>query len=309
MDHIAHGLADGVAHATWQDWVGGARLRTLPLAVAPIAAAAGLAYGLHGAQAQGFSWLLCGLALAVALCLQIGVNYANDYSDGIRGTDAHRVGPARLTGSGRARPRQVRSAAFAFFALAAAAGIAALLLSGRWWLLAVGAAAIPAAWCYSGGKRPYGYAGGGELAVFLFFGLAATVGTVWLLSGRAPLAAWLAGSGMGSFAVAVLVINNTRDIATDRLAGKHTISVRIGERASRWRFVACVLLPFALPALYGEAFPGMRWLWLLQAPLLLLCALALRARHPRALVAVLGLTSLSALAYGLLLGAAFAGVV
>lgn len=296
-----HSIAD-MRCPTWQDWVGGARLRTLPLAVAPIAAAAGLAYG-----SQGFSWLLCGLALAVALCLQIGVNYANDYSDGIRGTDAHRLGPARLTASGRARPLQVRSAAFGFFALAAAAGIAALLLSGRWWLLAVGAAAIPAAWCYTGGKRPYGYAGGGELAVFLFFGLAATVGTVWLLSGQAPLAAWLAGAGMGFFAVAVLVVNNTRDITTDRLAGKHTISVRIGDRASRWLFVTCVLLPFAVPGIYAATFTGMRWVWLLLIPALWLCAATLQARQPYQLAPVLGLTSLTTLAYGLLLGAAFSG--
>lgn len=156
-------------------WIEGARLRTLPLAVAPVAIGAGAA-----ASIQSFDATLSLLALAVALFLQIGVNYANDYSDGIRGTDAKRVGPLRLTGSNSVKPAAVKRAAFAFFFLAAVAGLAIVLITQIWWLLAIGVAAIIAAWFYTGGKSPYGYAALGELAVFIFFGLVATVGTAYI---------------------------------------------------------------------------------------------------------------------------------
>lgn len=296
-----HQHEDGRSRITWIDWIRGARLRTLPLAVAPVAAGAGIAHML-----QSFSWTLSLLALAVAVLLQIGVNFANDYSDGVRGTDEHRVGPARLTASGLVKPRAVLATALTFFALAAIAGLAAVVLSGRWWFLAVGAAAIVAAWFYTGGKRPYGYAGLGEVAVFVFFGLVATAGTVWLQSEIVPQEAWIAGAGVGLFAVAVLVANNTRDIGTDRLVGKRTLSVRIGDRASRILFTLCVLLPFAVPVVYVSVYPGM-WLALLVLfGAIPAAVIMLWARSAREMIAALAITSLSALAYGALLGVAFA---
>lgn len=291
----------GPSHITWRDWVGGARLRTLPLAVAPVVAGAGIAD-----MVQSFSWALSALALAVAVLLQVGVNFANDYSDGIRGTDAFRVGPSRLTGSGLVNPKRVLATALVFFALAAACGLVAIVLSGRWWFLLVGVLAILAAWFYTGGKRPYGYAGLGELAVFIFFGLVATVGTVWLQSDIVPQEAWIAGAGVGLLAVAVLVVNNTRDIETDRLSGKRTLSVRMGDRASRICFVVCALVPFVVPAIYIVVYPGMVLVWLVLILIVPACVITLWARSARELVIALALTSLGGLAYGALLGAAFA---
>lgn len=295
-------LAAGAYHpVTWRDWLSGARLRTLPLAIAPVAAGAGIAYML-----QGFSLTLTLLALAVALLLQIGVNYANDYSDGIRGTDAHRVGPARLTGSGRVKPRRVLTTALVFFGLAAVAGILAVVISERWWFLLLGAVAIVAAWFYTGGKRPYGYAGLGELVVFVFFGLVATVGTVWLQTDLANQEMWFAGAGVGLFAVAVLVVNNLRDIPTDRAAGKRTLAVRIGERWTRVLYVVCVVLPFGVPLLYGAVYSGMVLVWFVLAAVIPSVIITLTARTAKELILVLQLTSFGALAYGVLLGIAFA---
>src|SRR5699024_7695543 len=165
--------------------------------------------------------------------LQLGVNYANDDSDGIRGTDAYRVGPARLTASGLVNPKRVLATALTAFAFAAVAGLTAVVISGRWWFLAVGVLAIAAAWFYTGGKRPYGYAGFGELFVFIFFGIVATVGTVWLQTDVQAQESWAAGAGVGLFAVAVLMANNIRDIPTDRQAGKKTLAVRLGPLAAK----------------------------------------------------------------------------
>lgn len=286
---------------TWRNWVSGARLRTLPLAMAPVAAGAGIAYML-----RGFSLPLTLLALAVAIFLQIGVNYSNDYSDGIRGTDEHRVGPARLTASGLVNPKKVFALAMIFFGLAAVSGLAAVLISGRWWFLALGVIAIVAAWFYTGGKKPYGYAGLGEVVVFIFFGLVATVGTVWLQTDVRSQEPWIAGTAVGLFAVAVLVINNVRDIATDTLAGKRTLAVRMGDRPSRILFVVCVLLPFVVPALYVLVYPGMVLVWLVLFMAIPAAIIALTAKTPRELILVLQLTSFAGLAYGVLLGAAFA---
>lgn len=292
---------DGRTQVTWRDWVGGARLRTLPLAIAPVATGAGIAQ-----MVQSFSWTLSLLALAVAVLLQIGVNFANDYSDGVRGTDAHRVGPARLTGSGLVNPKAVRLVALVFLGLAAAAGLAAVLISGRWWFLAVGGACLLAAWFYTGGKRPYGYAGFGELAVFVFFGLVATVGTVWLQSDIVPQEAWISGAGIGLFAVAVLLANNTRDIESDRLAKKYTLSTRIGDRASRLLFAVCALLPFAAPGLYLAVYPGMILVLLVLFAVIPAVIIMLFARSAREMILVLVMTSVAALGYGVLLGVAFA---
>ncbi|UOQ56746.1 1,4-dihydroxy-2-naphthoate polyprenyltransferase [Leucobacter allii] len=293
--------AGGQPRITWRNWVGGARLRTLPLAVAPVAAGAGIAH-----MVRDFSWPLSLLALAVAVFLQIGVNYANDYSDGIRGTDDFRVGPARLTGSGLVEPKRVLALALGFFALAAISGLAAVVLSGRWWFLALGVLAILAAWFYTGGKRPYGYAGLGEVMVFIFFGLVATVGTVYLQSDVQTQEAWFAGAGVGLFAVAVLVVNNLRDIPTDRLAGKRTLSVRIGATASRVLYILCVLLPFAVPLLFGFVNPGMVLVWFVLLLVVPAVLIVLWGRTPRELILVLQLTSFAALAYGILLGVGFA---
>lgn len=296
-----HQHDDGRTRITWVDWVGGARLRTLPLAVAPVAVGAGIAQ-----MQQSFSLTLSLLALAVAVLLQVGVNYANDYSDGVRGTDAHRVGPARLTGSGLVNPKAVLATALTFFALAAVSGLVAVVLSGRWWFIAVGAIAIVAAWFYTGGKRPYGYAGLGEIAVFIFFGLVATVGTVWLQSESIPQEAWVSGAAVGLLAVAVLIANNTRDIATDKLSGKRTLSVRIGDRASRILFVVCVLLPFAAPAIYYVAYPGMILALFALVGAIPAAVIMLWAKSSREMILALAITSLTALAYGVLMGIAFA---
>src|SRR5690606_13111210 len=180
------------------------------------------------------------LALLVALALQVGVNYANDYSDGIRGTDADRVGPLRLVGSGLARPGAVRAAAFVNFGVAAVAGLVLVVLSAQWWLLLIGAASILAAWYYTGGKRPYGYRGLGEVFVFVFFGLVAVCGTVLVQLGRIDVPALVGAAAVGCWTTAILVANNLRDIAGDSAAGKLTLAVRIGDRATRFLYLGLI---------------------------------------------------------------------
>ncbi|MEY4310870.1 MAG: hypothetical protein RLZ71_796 [Actinomycetota bacterium] len=282
-------------------WIQGARLRTLPLAVAPIVLAFGIAVVIQSA-----SFLLTGLALAVAVFLQIGVNFANDYSDGIRGTDANRVGPGRLTGSGSKPAKQVLIVALSFFALAAIAGGVIVLLTAQWWLLAVGAAAIVAAWFYTGGKRPYGYAGLGELFVFVFFGLVATVLTVEIqvanlfLNPLLTLITFCGASAMGFFATAVLMVNNIRDIDTDKVSGKRTLAVRVGARWSKALYFAMIWLPMILlvPFLvYKGAFLTFAVL-LILLPLTLIVA---TSRTAKEYILALKLTSFAALAYAVLL--------
>ena len=208
-------------------WVLGARPRTLPAAVAPVLLGTAVAASEGPVQA----WRAVA-ALVVALALQVGVNYANDYQDGTRGTDRERVGPTRLVASGLAAPAQVRDAALLSFAVAAAAG-AALAIAVQPWLLLVGAASIAAAWAYTGGPRPYGYSGWGEMFVFVFFGLVATTGTTYVQLHAVPSAAWIAAVPVGALATAILVVNNLRDIATDARAGKRTLAVRLGPAGTR----------------------------------------------------------------------------
>lgn len=282
---------------TWQDWVGAARIRTLPLAVAPIVAAAGVAQ-----LVKSFSLTLTLLALAVSVLLQIGVNFANDYSDGIRGTDANRIGPARITASGLVNPKRVLAVALAFFALAAVSGIVAVVLSERWWFIAIGVAAIAAAWFYTGGKRPYGYMALGEVFVFIFFGPVATVGTVWLQSDIIPHEAWFAGAGVGCFATAVLVANNLRDIETDREAGKRTLSVLVGERASRGLYSLLVILPFGVVAFFGLFYPNLLYTWFLLLLVIPMVIIVWAYRTAQELILLLKLTSIAGLLYGIGVG-------
>jgi len=292
-----------VTPATLGDWIGAARLRTLPLAVTPVLIGTGAALIVE----PRLHWVIALCCLIVAVALQVGVNYANDYSDGIRGTDDHRVGPARLTASRKARPRTVLIVALAFFALAAIAGLAIVIRTQHWWMLLIGAACIVAAWFYTGGKRPYGYAGLGELFVFVFFGLVATIGTTFVQVGIVPQEAWFGAVAAGMLACAVLLANNLRDIDQDRVAGKRTLTVRIGKRATQVLYTVLVLLPFGIAAVLALVYP-IAWLTLLAlipaaAAILIVWTYCL----PRELVVALALTSLTSVAVGGFLFWAFAG--
>ena len=227
--------------ATLSEWVEGARPRTLPLSISPVIAGSAVALA-----AGAFHPWRALLALFVGVVMQLGVNFANDYSDGVRGTDAHRVGPQRLVGSGAATPRAVKTAAFLCFAAGCVAGLWLVVLTHLWWIIAVGVAIVIAAWFYTGGKHPYGYAGWGEVSVLVFFGFVAAGGTVLVQTGFGP--AWHWGAvlalcvGQGAGACAVLVVNNLRDIATDAAVGKHTLSVRLGDKNSRVLFIGLTAL-------------------------------------------------------------------
>ncbi|MBO0843656.1 MAG: 1,4-dihydroxy-2-naphthoate polyprenyltransferase [Nocardioides sp.] len=253
--------------ATPAQWLEGARPRTLPAAVSPVIAGSAVA-----AYAGGFVWWKALLALVVSLALQVACNYANDYSDGIRGTDDDRVGPLRLTGSRLATPGAVKRAAFIGFGVAGVAGLV-LAVTTAWWLVVVGLLCILAAWYYTGGKHPYGYAGLGEVMVFIFFGLVATVGTTYVQTETWEWAALWAAIGAGSLICALLVANNLRDIPGDTASGKITLAVRLGDRRTRWLYaglvavaaVAVVLVALTTTwwALVGLAFlavagPGVR---------------------------------------------------
>jgi 1,4-dihydroxy-2-naphthoate octaprenyltransferase len=293
-----------VKPATFADWVSGARLRTLPLAIAPVLLGTGAAIVASGPGV--YHWVRALLALAVALCLQIGVNYANDYSDGIRGTDEYRVGPSRLTGSGKASPRSVLAVALVFFGLAAVAGIVLVILTQQWWLLAVGAAAIVAAWFYTGGDKPYGYYGLGELFVFVFFGLVATLGTTYVQVGRVNTESWLSAVGIGLISCAVLMVNNLRDYAPDKAAGKRTLSVLIGSTASRVVFCVFLLAPFLIVGFFNLFYPGAYLTFFVLLLALPACLITVTAKTSRELILALKLTSFAGLGYGLLLALAFA---
>ena len=277
-------------------WIEGARLRTLPLAIAPVAIGAGAADAM-----QSFDLLLSALALGVALFLQIGVNFANDYSDGIRGTDDKRVGPLRLTGSKSVKPESVKTAAMVFFILAAASGFEIVVITGQWWLIAVGLLSIVAAWFYTGGKNPYGYAGLGEIAVFVFFGLVATIGTAYIQIGFVDLNSVLGGIAAGSFAAAVLMVNNIRDIETDKLSSKKTLAVRMGAKWAKRLFIFMIWLPFVIllyfTLLYPASFLAFAAIFLVAPATLIV----LTAKTAKELILVLKLTSFASLAYALLL--------
>ncbi|MEX1218301.1 MAG: 1,4-dihydroxy-2-naphthoate polyprenyltransferase [Acidimicrobiales bacterium] len=287
-----------------KDWIAGARPRTLPAALVPVLVGTAAAAGMNGDvdALKGIILWRFFAALVVSFALQIGVNYANDYSDGIRGTDADRMGPMRLTGSGRKAPKSVKRAAFLSFGIAAIAGLG-LAAATSWWLIAVGALAIAAAWFYTGGPKPYGYAGLGEVFVFVFFGIVATTGSAFVQIIRVTPLTLLVAVPIGLFATALLVVNNLRDIPGDTESGKRTLAVRLGDRRTRIFYIILIVLPFfTVPLLCG----------LSQRPAGAFAMFAvLLARKPvqrviegargTALIPVLGATGKVQLAFGVLL--------
>jgi 1,4-dihydroxy-2-naphthoate polyprenyltransferase len=281
----------GVRHP----WVQGARPRTLPASVVPVLVGTGAAAAYGEAV-----WWRAVLAGVVAVALQVGVNYANDYSDGIRGTDAARVGPLRLVASGLAPPRTVKRAALLAFGVAGVGGLELAAVAG-WWLVAVGLVSVAAAWLYTGGPKPYGYAGWGELSVFVFFGLVATVGTAYVQTGQLTVLEFLAALPVGLMAVALLVVNNLRDIPGDTAAAKRTLAVRLGPVATRRLYAACTvggtLLVVVLAASRPWALLGLAALPLAVPPLRTVA----RGAEGPALVPVLGATGRLQLALGVLL--------
>ena len=285
------------------EWVGGARPRTLPAAVAPVLAGTGAAAGVGA-----FMPVRALLALVVAGALQVGVNYANDYSDGVRGTDAARVGPVRLVGQGRARPTAVLTAALLCFGVAAIAGLVLVIMTSTWWLLLVGAASIAAAWLYTGGPRPYGYAGLGEVFVLIFFGFVPTMGTTYVQVvqsdrwGEAMLSSLIASLGIGALACAILVANNLRDIPTDAAVGKRTLATRLGDGRTRALYAVLVVAAAVIAVVLGAVAS---WWCLFALAALVLAVRPLRVVRSgalgRDLVPVLKDTGMVLLAYGVLL--------
>ena len=278
--------------ATPEQWLAGARPRTLPAAVAPVLAGTGVAAYLDEAV-----WWKALMALLVALALQVGVNYANDYSDGIRGTDAERVGPLRLVGSGAATASSVKEAALISFGVAALFGLL-LAITTSWWLVLVGLVSIVAAWYYTGGRKPYGYRGLGEVMVFVFFGLVAVMGTTYVQAESFPLASFFAAVGIGALACAILVANNLRDIPTDREVGKRTLAVVLGEQQTRYFYA--FLVAVAAIALLGVVLET-TWLALVALaflfPLAPALSIVLGGTTGRGLVPVLQRTGTAELVY------------
>ena len=287
--------------ATISTWVAGARPRTLPAALAPVLAGAAVPL-VDGVT----DWAIAFLCFVVALGLQVGVNYANDYSDGVRGTDDQRVGPTRLTASGLASPKAVKRAAFLSFAVSALVGVLVVALTGHWWMLAVGAACIIAAWYYTGGSTPYGYLGLGEVFVFVFFGLVAVGGTTLVIGDDVPAVTWAAATAIGALASALLVVNNLRDLEQDAAVGKRTLATRLGEAGTRRFFVALLAVAAVSVVLFAW---GTTWWALLALVGLALAVPAARrmlagARGPD-LIPMLQSTSMAELgvAAGMLVGA------
>jgi 1,4-dihydroxy-2-naphthoate octaprenyltransferase len=286
--------------ATPAQWLEGARPRTLPAALAPVFVGTGAAAAL-----DGFRLGPAVLALVVALALQVAVNYANDYSDGKRGTDADRVGPMRLVGSGAASPKQVLIAAALAFAVAGVAGLALAAVSS-WWLVAVGAASILAAWTYTGGPIPYGYRALGEVFVFVFFGLVAVVGTTFGQTESLDGLAFAAAVPIGLCSVALLVVNNLRDVHGDAAVGKRTLAVLLGEQRTRYAYTGLLAVAFVLVVLIGIARP-----WALIALLALPLAVppvrtVLTGGRGPVLIGALKGTGQLTLAMGVLLGVGLA---
>ncbi|MCY4423696.1 MAG: 1,4-dihydroxy-2-naphthoate polyprenyltransferase [Acidimicrobiaceae bacterium] len=283
-------------------WVGGARPRTLSAGLVPVAVGTAAAVG-EGAQT---AWWRAGAALVVGMALQVAVNFANDYSDGVRGTDdSTRVGPRRLVGSGLVEARSVKLAAFAAFGVAMAAG-AVLAAAAGWELLAAGAVCVAAGWAYTGGPKPYGYLGLGEVFVFVFFGLVATAGTTYVLLERLDWFAVLCGVPVGLWAVSLLMANNLRDIAGDEAAGKRTLAVRLGDRGTRVAYMAVLEASYAA-ALVASVTGRAAAAAVVGAPFALRAVRkVLRGASGRDLIPVLGATAGAQLASGLAMAAGIA---
>lgn len=279
------------------EWIAGARPRTLPAAAAPVFVGSGAA-----ALVDSFSLLKAALAMLLAIALQVGVNYANDYSDGVRGTDVDRVGPVRLTASGLAAPQHVKYAAFGAFGLGSILGIILIAMTGHWWLLAVGVLCILAGWYYTGGKKPYGYAGLGEVGVFVFFGLVATMGTTYLQAGRVTWPSALGAVAIGLIACAILMANNIRDIPTDFVSGKKTLAVRVGDFKARRMYVAMIWVPLLLAVVCAFFNPWALLTLFMLLPAVLLSIPILAGAKGKLLVPVLAGTGMYELGFGILLG-------
>ena len=267
------------------------------MAVAPVIIGTAAAFDLGS-----FRWVNALLAAVVAILLQVGVNYANDYSDGVRGTDDNRVGPLRLTGSGAAAAKQVKYAAFACFGAAMVAGLALVILSQAWFLLLVGIGCIAAAWGYTGGRNPYGYMGLGDVFVFVFFGLVATLGTTYTQAGQINAAALIGAVSTGLIATALLMANNVRDIPTDRESGKRTLAVRLGDDAARITYVMMLALALLLPLLLVGDYPWVLLVLLLLPACLMPSWLMLKGKKRRSLIPVLKQTGLINLGFSVLYG-------
>ncbi|MFV9634587.1 1,4-dihydroxy-2-naphthoate polyprenyltransferase [Mycobacterium neumannii] len=286
--------------ATFAQWVEGARPRTLPNAIAPVIAGTGAA-----AWLQAACWWKALLALAVAVAMIVGVNYANDYSDGIRGTDDVRAGPLRLVGSKVATPRAVLTAAVVSLAVAAIAGLVLAAVSAPW-LIAVGAVCIAGAWLYTGGSKPYGYLGLGEVAVFVFFGLVAVLGTQYTQALRIDWVGAAIAVAMGSMSSAVLVANNLRDIPTDKESGKITLAVRLGDARTRLMYQVLLVVAFALTLVLMLATPWVA-VGLVALPLAVRAAAPVRRRRGgRELIPVLRDTGLTMLVWAVAVALALA---
>jgi 1,4-dihydroxy-2-naphthoate octaprenyltransferase len=278
-----------------REWLAGTRPRTLPAAVVPVLIGSGVAAG-YGK----FSWWRAALALLVALALQVGVNYANDYSDGVRGSDEHRVGPVRLVAAGLAPPRQVLLAALSCFCVAGAAGLALAAVT-TWWLVAAGVACIAAAWFYTGGPRPYGYRGLGEVFVFAFFGVVAVAGTAYVQMSAFSWLGLAASVPAGLLACALLMVNNLRDIRSDTMAGKRTLAVLLGDARSRLAYQVVLLLPFCFAVLLAVWRP-LTLITAVTLPLAWVPARSVRAgASGPALIKALGQTGRLQLAFGIAL--------
>jgi 1,4-dihydroxy-2-naphthoate polyprenyltransferase len=285
----------GVRRTSSSEWLAGARPKTLPAAIVPVLVGTGVA-----AHDNNFVWWRALLALVVSLALQVGVNYANDYSDGIRGTDEKRTGPVRLVGQGLVSPHSVKRAAFISFGVAMIAGLALCLVSSLW-LLLLGAVSIVAAWFYTGGKKPYGYRGLGELSVFVFFGLAAVMGTAYVQQRAVTGLSFVAAIPVGLLAVALLVVNNLRDIENDARSGKRTLAVRIGDRRTRALYAACAFVPFIVSLLIAWPSPWALISWLALPFAIAAVRPVVRGDKGRALIAVLQRTGRLQLVFGVLL--------
>lgn len=286
--------------ATPKQWIAGARPRTLPNAIAPVVVGVGAAL-----FAGDVIWWKAVLALVVAVALVVGVNFANDYSDGIRGTDDERVGPMRLVGSGAAQPRAVKSAAFVCLGAGALAG-GVLAVTTAWWLVIVGAVCIAGAWFYTGGSKPYGYYGLGEIAVFTFFGPVAVLGTQFVTSGRVDWVGLVCAVAVGALSTAVLVVNNLRDIPSDTESGKITLAVRLGDRRTRGLFLALLVVPLVAS---GGLVVATVWslIGLAVAPLTWMAAQpVLRGAVGPRLIPSLGTTGLAMLVWSILTAVALA---